>query len=132
MTIPLHLKFWCSEHGFVASGFDEAITEVHFNQRGELGLACPLCFKSRPMTIVCSTGLKDKEGMEIYEGDVISVKLGPTNKPYVVEWSDEKVRFVFRGVRYNVGAHVSARQVRNGCRVKGNIHENPELLEMKS
>jgi hypothetical protein len=68
----IKLRFHCKEHGFVGCGFGEPITEVHFNQRGELGLACPLCFKSRPMTLQLWTGLHDKLHVPIYVGDILA------------------------------------------------------------
>lgn len=69
------------------------------------------------------TGLKGKNGVEIYEGDVLT-ELGHIK---VVEWSDEGLGWVFsiiREFKNNYSASIE---------VIGNIYENPELLqELKS
>lgn len=136
MSSPIKLKFWCNEHRFVEAGFGEPITEVHFNQRGELGLACPLCHKSRPMTIVRWTGLKDKNGTEIFEGDIVKM-IG-----FAYGYSD----FVSSEVTFGAGMFCVAKdgglmllggndwedENRYKIEVIGNIYETPELLEPTS
>lgn len=142
MSSPIKLKFWCNEHHFVGAGFGEPITEVHFNQRGELGLACPLCHKSRPMTIVRWSGLSDKNGVEIYEGDIvtdIASKLVPviwdeTNARFAVRSEDnydfqlrklpaEESKPFIMGINQFITTH---------WEVTGNIYETPALLEKTS
>lgn len=75
-----------------------------------------------------STGLKDKNGTEIYEGDVIKVERDGII--YRVEW-------IHGGFglepRYNSPFHPRLGNVElcEKIEVIGNIHENPELLEEK-
>lgn len=90
----IRLRFYCNEHGYVAAGFGEKITEVHFNQRGELGIWCPLCHKARPMTLERSMLINDKNGVEIFEGDVLS---DGSNKAIVL-WDPGDLCFILNDV----------------------------------
>lgn len=65
------------------------------------------------------TGLKDKNGKEIYEGDI--VEHGNKQNPLkVVEWKDAPA---FTGYGFTQAA------ASKWWEVIGNIHENPELLK---
>lgn len=79
------------------------------------------------------TGLKDKNGKKIYEGDIIEVvdvhdgddecweqPYGPAI-PQEVKWDEERLRWSFGGCRRILYAP-------EDFEVIGNIHENPELL----
>lgn len=152
MSGAIKLRFWCNEHGFVAAGFDEPITKVHFNQRGEIGLACPLCFKSRPMTIERWTGLADKNGVDIYDGDCFWFDEDENGTIMVVAYKNKmsgrgesvaqfafelygNSHFIGEGGQDCFGAFQHLQDIHldefelSEMEVVGNIRQNPELLE---
>ena len=74
------------------------------------------------------TGLKDKNGKEIYEGDVVNL-LGFDNRWYEaqVEWNDECAAFVFT-FPLNRGYELADERTPEEREVIGNIYENPGLV----
>ena len=69
--------------------------------------------------IVQYTGLKDKNGKEIYEGDIVE---NVSFYPSVVKYDDDHARFTAEGASFH---HYRSHE----WEVIGNIYENPELLE---
>ena len=79
------------------------------------------------------TGLKDKNGKEIYEGDIIQEEIDFNSKmtdgvyTYVVEWDSDTLCYGLRGNGNSI--HDLLWEVNASVEIVGNIHENPELLE---
>lgn len=75
------------------------------------------------------TGLKDKNGKEIWEGDILSIDGGGDIERLKVLWSDKDAAWFVEwpdGKAYELRAYVGM----TFCEVEvlGNIYENPELL----
>lgn len=83
------------------------------------------------------TNLKDKNGTEIYEGDIIVQKSLGSNKSGCrgkITYKEDHAAFMFEV--YERGKPVmwlflSEFNPEKTCEVIGNIHENPEFLEEK-
>ncbi|NIB77043.1 YopX family protein [Streptococcus pseudopneumoniae] len=91
--------------------------------------------------IMQSTGLKDKNGVEIFEEDVVSRNSG---MPSVVKFGKWIYEEDFGYKIKNIGFHLNSsydddewfqamdyEDIRKNYEVIGNIYENPELLEDK-
>lgn len=70
------------------------------------------------------TGLKDRNGKEIYESDIVHFNtLGGNNMYYEVRWSDAKTGFKPTRLTKTNQAELE---------IIGNIYENPELLSTET
>ena len=76
------------------------------------------------MPLMQYTGLKDKNGVEIYEGDLLSRHEAD---PMFLEFYDG--RFGYNSNSNNQGFSGLVQDRTKNLFIIGNIHENPELLE---
>lgn len=86
-------------------------------------------FDTEDMILMEYTGLKDKNGKEIYEGDII--QYDDIHKG-VVEYSEEYAQFILK----ETGSIADEYEALGEFNIKvfeilGNIYDNPELLEEK-
>ena len=76
-------------------------------------------------SIMQSTGLKDKNGKEIFEGDILGTKDGLLNG--VVEYRSNLGMWTNSLISYNNFERLC--NVAGNREIIGNVYENPELLE---
>ena len=77
------------------------------------------------------TGLHDKNGNEIYEGDIVNIKYKFDNTEYICEII--YIDGAFRTKKFIFGSYYDCLYYwyANDCEIEviGNIYDNPELLE---
>lgn len=117
------------------------VAVLHFTKGGKVNSIeywkTPSELKSyhvRNLILMQSTGFKDKNGVEIYEGDIVKVTNHPFQKKedsagieidgdYLIGWSDHNLTWL--------AGDLLLYQLKPYIEVIGNIYENPELLEVQ-
>ncbi len=77
----------------------------------------------KSISIMQYAGLKDKNGKEIYEGDII---ISVNGHQYLVVWHDEGWKYKTQTEDFGVPLY---RRVAVSHEIIGNLYENPELIK---
>lgn len=103
-----------------------------FEERIELGMDCFSDYlKNDDFIVEQYTGIKDKNGKEIYEGDLVSCGTIDGNPVGLVGFRTEFGCWEVLDPKHAFGGENFTEHYCNEMEVVGNIHENPELLERK-
>lgn len=130
-------KFRCWDEPNKTMRFNDEIViwrgQVYINEKKELDAKIK-GFSCLPEYLMQSTGLKDKNGVEIFEGDVVQWgdTLGGEETPIRIATVKIEPDILFDS---NVGifnyGQFAYKNTEKFLTILGNIYENPELLEVE-
>ena len=109
---------------------DNDIGEMHFEDGEFKYIGDDAHYKRLPEDIILmqSTGLKDKNGKEIFEGDIVDYK----GRKAVVKWHGSYASFIYRFVdelQERVSEWHPLFLAYHHFEIIGNVYENKEFLE---
>lgn len=115
--------------------YGDLMTLEHFisNSEGKYQIGdfnTGVVYEVDPETIGQYTGLKDKNGKEIYEGDIVSYKDRIMNKEdiFVIKYCEERASFILSNKMYEEMT-INVKNKIIVAEVIGNTTDNPELFE---
>ena len=106
--------------------FDREVAQY----KDEVGVSRLIKFQNA--ILMQSTGLYDKNGKEIFEGDILGVDTDEEIVNLNIYWDSKHALFMFESKKYNE-KDLLAELVEDNTypfEIIGNIYENPELLEV--
>lgn len=104
----------------------QPVAQVDFENK-KIKIEQGLSFSFDDVVIMQSTGLKDKKGIEIYEGDILYHPLQGIRKVFY-PYSDRVASYGLREISTGFGS--TLQDAHAVWQVIGNIYQNPELLKV--
>lgn len=122
------LKWMCDVTNI---SFDSKFVDIC--QQGDTERYTEMSVEFDEITLMQSTGLKDKNGKEIFEGDILACKTDDEVINLNIFWDEEHALFMFESKKYNEQEPLAELVEDNTYPfgIIGNIYENRELLEDK-
>ncbi len=120
------LKWMCDVTNI---SFDSKFVDIC--QQGDTERYTEMSVEFDEITLMQSTGLFDRNGKEIFDGDILAFKTDDEVINVNVFWDKEHALFMFESKKYNEQG-LLAELVENNTypfEIIGNIYENKELLD---
>lgn len=124
MTRPIKFRAWQKTHKYMTT--DISMSTSYDEQRFYYTQADDGIAIDEDWVLMQFTGLRDKDGKDIYEGDIIADAYGSWEVFFNNSAFGLKIKKSPKARQYILG--IKSR-VECGAKVVGNIYENPELLK---
>ena len=133
MSKIIKFRAWDKKNGYYADyeDIEEEITAQAIDgwRSKDGGTSFTLDYGIKDFELEQYTGLKDKNGKEIYEGDIVKWLNGLGEYiEFRVEWQDNRARVCLRNEYSEYDYEELNDKKEPYLEVIGNIHENPELI----